>query len=126
MFDPLSIARPKGNQMARNNLGRIFASIADLSAPPKLYPPLVGSSNSVSRLIRSSSSTRQENSPVKEPGETVKSNQESEEIVDDRGDGNEEDTGDFVNKDTGEVGGPRGPEPTRYGDWERNGRCYDF
>ncbi|KAK9178830.1 hypothetical protein WN943_028024 [Citrus x changshan-huyou] len=112
--------------MARNNLGRIFASIADLSAPPKLSTPLVGSSNSVSRLIRSSSSTRQENSPVKEPGETVKSNQESEEIVDDQGDGNEEDTGDFVNKDTGEVGGPRGPEPTRYGDWERNGRCYDF
>jgi hypothetical protein len=25
-----------------------------------------------------------------------------------------------------ENGGPRGPEPTRYGDWERNGRCYDF
>lgn len=25
-----------------------------------------------------------------------------------------------------EVGGPRGLEPTRYGDWERNGRCYDF
>ena len=25
-----------------------------------------------------------------------------------------------------EIGGPRGPEPTRYGDWERNGRCYDF
>jgi hypothetical protein len=25
-----------------------------------------------------------------------------------------------------EVGGPKGPEPTRYGDWERNGRCTDF
>ena len=25
-----------------------------------------------------------------------------------------------------EVGGPRGPEPTRYGDWERAGRCIDF
>ena len=25
-----------------------------------------------------------------------------------------------------EIGGPRGPEPTRYGDWERNGRCSDF
>ncbi len=25
-----------------------------------------------------------------------------------------------------EIGGPRGPEPTRYGDWERNGRCIDF
>ncbi len=25
-----------------------------------------------------------------------------------------------------EIGGPKGPEPTRYGDWERNGICYDF
>ncbi len=25
-----------------------------------------------------------------------------------------------------EFGGPPGPEPTRYGDWERNGRCVDF
>ena len=25
-----------------------------------------------------------------------------------------------------EVGGPRGPEPTRYGDWEKGGRCIDF
>lgn len=28
--------------------------------------------------------------------------------------------------DSGEVGGPKGPEPTRYGDWEKNGRCIDF
>ena len=25
-----------------------------------------------------------------------------------------------------EFGGPPGPEPTRYGDWERGGRCIDF
>lgn len=25
-----------------------------------------------------------------------------------------------------EIGGPDGPEPTRYGDWERKGRCIDF
>ncbi len=25
-----------------------------------------------------------------------------------------------------EVGGPKGPEPTRYGDWEKAGRCIDF
>lgn len=25
-----------------------------------------------------------------------------------------------------EIGGPQGPEPTRYGDWERNGRVSDF
>jgi hypothetical protein len=27
---------------------------------------------------------------------------------------------------TPETGGPAGPEPTRYGDWERGGRCVDF
>jgi hypothetical protein len=25
-----------------------------------------------------------------------------------------------------EIGGFEGPEPTRYGDWEKNGRCIDF
>ena len=25
-----------------------------------------------------------------------------------------------------EIGGRKGPEPTRYGDWELNGRCIDF
>ena len=25
-----------------------------------------------------------------------------------------------------EIDGPAGPEPTRYGDWERKGRCIDF
>jgi hypothetical protein len=26
----------------------------------------------------------------------------------------------------GEVNGPPGPEPTRFGDWEKGGRCSDF
>ena len=30
------------------------------------------------------------------------------------------------NPETGEIGGPTGPEPTRYGDWERKGRTSDF
>ncbi|WP_188577623.1 DUF1674 domain-containing protein [Tistrella bauzanensis] len=25
-----------------------------------------------------------------------------------------------------ETGGPKGPDPVRYGDWERNGKCVDF
>lgn len=25
-----------------------------------------------------------------------------------------------------EIAGPKGPEPTRFGDWERKGRCIDF
>ncbi|KAA5604524.1 DUF1674 domain-containing protein [Roseospira marina] len=28
--------------------------------------------------------------------------------------------------DVTEVGGPKGPEPTRYNDWEQKGRCTDF
>lgn len=27
---------------------------------------------------------------------------------------------------TPEIGGRGGPEPTRFGDWEKNGRCIDF
>jgi len=33
---------------------------------------------------------------------------------------------DSTNPETGEIGGPVGPEPTRYGDWERKGRVSDF
>lgn len=33
---------------------------------------------------------------------------------------------DTVKQRANEIGGPSGPEPTRYGDWERNGRCIDF
>ncbi|MEW4982362.1 MAG: succinate dehydrogenase assembly factor 4 [Cycloclasticus sp.] len=29
-------------------------------------------------------------------------------------------------KSTKEINGRPGPEPTRYGDWEKNGRCIDF
>ncbi|KAJ7531741.1 hypothetical protein O6H91_14G057100 [Diphasiastrum complanatum] len=38
----------------------------------------------------------------------------------------EEEDGVDKNPKTGEIGGPRGPEPTRYGDWEKAGRCSDF
>ena len=30
------------------------------------------------------------------------------------------------NKKVKEIGGPKGPEPTRYGDWEVKGRDSDF
>lgn len=32
----------------------------------------------------------------------------------------------YINPVTGERGGPKGPEPTRYGDWSKNGRVSDF
>jgi len=31
-----------------------------------------------------------------------------------------------VPEQTAEINGPQGPEPTRFGDWEKNGRCIDF
>jgi hypothetical protein len=31
-----------------------------------------------------------------------------------------------IQQPPGEIGGREGPEPTRYGDWEVNGRCSDF
>ncbi len=31
-----------------------------------------------------------------------------------------------VEQPPGEIGGPKGPEPTRYGDWEKGGRVSDF
>ena len=36
------------------------------------------------------------------------------------------DEGDARPDEPRELGGPKGPEPTRYGDWERAGRCIDF
>ena len=38
----------------------------------------------------------------------------------------QEEGGVYVNPVTGEVGGPRGPEPTRFGDWNLKGRVSDF
>lgn len=60
----------------------------------------------------------------KERGEEVRENLANENKKD-QDDEEQEDDGN-VHKVTGEIGGPRGPEPTRYGDWERNGRCSDF
>lgn len=34
--------------------------------------------------------------------------------------------GDASSQKPVEVGGQKGPEPTRYGDWEKAGRCTDF
>ena len=31
-----------------------------------------------------------------------------------------------IQREKKEIGGPKGLEPTRYGDWEKDGRCIDF
>jgi hypothetical protein len=45
-----------------------------------------------------------------DPVETVKRSQEAESLA----------------TAPTEIGGPKGAEPTRFGDWERAGRCIDF
>ncbi|KIZ02976.1 hypothetical protein MNEG_4978 [Monoraphidium neglectum] len=41
-------------------------------------------------------------------------------------DADDADANDGINPETGEVGGPKGKEPTRFGDWERGGKAVDF
>ncbi|RDX61712.1 Succinate dehydrogenase assembly factor 4, mitochondrial, partial [Mucuna pruriens] len=82
-------------------------------------------SNSVTRLLCSSSTLSQHENPVREQAEATQEslndeNKQSHEAKED------DEDGDRINEETGEIGGPKGPEPTRYGDWERNGRCSDF
>ncbi|KAL5568344.1 hypothetical protein UlMin_024919 [Ulmus minor] len=112
-----------------SNLTRLFSSIASLSTPKLISPfsrseqPIRSFTNSASRFICSSANQPQSFS------ESVDKEQKEEDSLNQKKEAqeNEEEEGDDgVNKETGEIGGPRGPEPTRYGDWERNGRCYDF
>lgn len=64
-------------------------------------------------------------SPNSDDKDEIHNHIEEERILDSK-DGEIDGGDEFMNKDTGEIGGPRGPEPTRYGDWEKNGRCSDF
>jgi len=59
-----------------------------------------------SQLSESSSAAR----ALQEPGETISSERSSP----------------ATESPPKEVGGRGGLEPTRYGDWEKNGRCVDF
>lgn len=42
------------------------------------------------------------------------------------GDANADAAAEEVKEKPVERGGPKGLEPTRFGDWEKNGRCFDF
>ncbi|TKY44648.1 Succinate dehydrogenase assembly factor 4 [Spatholobus suberectus] len=76
-------------------------------------------SNSVTRLLCSSSTQPQHENPVREQAQAPQESLHDESKQSHEPKENDED-GDSINKETGEVGGPKGPEPTRYGDWERN------
>ncbi|KAF8413320.1 hypothetical protein HHK36_001298 [Tetracentron sinense] len=123
--------------MARR-LHQIFSSMIEVSMPKlglgfaRSEPAILSASSSAMRFISSSGQQQQENPKKAEEGEISQSPSGSEEKLENpdgsvNEEGEEEDDEDSdVNKETGEIGGPRGPEPTRYGDWERGGRCSDF
>lgn len=110
-----------------SNLSRLFSfPPPSLSAIPAAFRV---TSNSLSRLVSSSANQQPSLSEQGVSGEEQREagNGKSPDQRGDAGDDlDDEDEGIDLNEATGEVGGPRGPEPTRYGDWERNGRCYDF
>ena len=54
-------------------------------------------------------------------GQTAE-NKESNESIDENNEINQASS----EKQAKEIGGPKGLEPTRYGDWEKRGRCVDF
>ncbi|XP_058184400.1 uncharacterized protein LOC131301910 [Rhododendron vialii] len=120
-----------------SNKGRLLSSIMNLSAPKlglpytRPEPASLSALNSLVRLFCSSTWHPQQPPPPQD--QQIESNKlegeesETKEQVQ-NGEVENEDDGDELdlNKETGEIGGPRGPEPTRYGDWERKGRCHDF
>ncbi|XP_058206157.1 uncharacterized protein LOC131319781 [Rhododendron vialii] len=119
-----------------SNKGRLLSSIMNLSAPKlglpytRPEPASLSASNSLTRLFCSSTQHPQQPPPQDKQIESNKPEGEELETKEQvqNGEVENEDDGDELdlNKETGEIGGPRGPEPTRYGDWERKGRCYDF
>lgn len=74
-------------------------------------PSITHCGNSVNHPNHDTRSSQQDPDPATEPDAET----------DDResGEGNDDER-------PSEAGGPPGLEPTRYGDWERNGRCIDF
>ncbi|KAI3762513.1 hypothetical protein L1987_52943 [Smallanthus sonchifolius] len=112
------------------NLRRLFSvPPADLSRTATILCTLGSEiSNSAHRSISNSAEKLQGHKDLPINQEETLDEETKIQKGEDDGEENEEDDGDEldINKETGEIGGPHGPEPTRYGDWERNGRCSDF
>jgi hypothetical protein len=102
-----------------NNLGRLFSSALQVSKSKSTLPICSSTSQLANRVLSSTShDDHQDEKPIPKDKDKIEE-REQEEDEDDGG-------GIDLNEETGEVGGPKGPEPTRFGDWERNGRCSDF
>uniref|UniRef100_A0A803LGD4 Succinate dehydrogenase assembly factor 4, mitochondrial n=1 Tax=Chenopodium quinoa TaxID=63459 RepID=A0A803LGD4_CHEQI len=112
--------------MARNLTHKI-ASIVTISKPThtqwlesatRIVP------NSFSTFLMTTSANNDQQKGEKEVNKATQIEEEERENTEN--DSEDDDGGVHVNEETGEIGGPRGPEPTRYGDWEQKGRCSDF
>ncbi|KAJ4958033.1 hypothetical protein NE237_025144 [Protea cynaroides] len=122
-----------------NTLHHLLSSLIETSVPKLVLGVaqsesfIISSSVYSGRRFISSSGLRQQQEnpkPAREeegiPAHLSKS-EGNLENPDSSGQTNEEEDDDLdINEETGEIGGPKGPEPTRYGDWERGGRCSDF
>ncbi|XP_010271321.1 PREDICTED: putative clathrin assembly protein At5g57200 [Nelumbo nucifera] len=121
-----------------DNWMRLFSSMMEISRPMlglaviRSESVIASSSLHLTRRLSSSGPQQQQE---ENPESTVEEkcschDSRAEDKHSESGNVNEEeeddDVGVYVNKQTGEIGGPKGPEPTRYGDWERGGRCSDF
>ena len=69
---------------------------------------------SVTRINKGAKAVAQDDNQIKNSDETPSETQQKE--IDSK----------EIPPPPEEIGGPRGLEPTRYGDWERKGRCIDF
>lgn len=103
--------------------------LARLSAFAGMKRPFPGAGAGAGSMPARSLVGFEEPSPASE-GRAAAAGAQSTVKLDACGDEEEEETSeeyiDMWNEETGEWGGPRGLEPTRYGDWERKGRCTDF
>ncbi|KAJ7514108.1 hypothetical protein O6H91_23G028000 [Diphasiastrum complanatum] len=79
-----------------------------------------------SRSLLSLNNVKEDNNNVKE-GQMKETDEQNETYLGkDEPSASADQDGARKNPETREVGGPGGPEPTRYGDWEKAGRCCDF
>ncbi|KAE8699821.1 Detected protein of unknown function [Hibiscus syriacus] len=106
--------------MVKSGLSRLFSSLSEQSIVKLSSASFI--SESVTRFVCASAQQYQFKHGKKaddEDREAVKGNLEPKIKEEEAECGDEED---HVNKETGEVGGLKGREPTLYRDWERNGR----
>ncbi|KAL8095759.1 hypothetical protein AgCh_036942 [Apium graveolens] len=113
------------------NPSRLFSppNLSRLLSSPEPTKQLGLVTSQISRLISSTSLKLHEpqhhDKQIAGDGEKIVNEKVSD--GDSEGDEDEDDGDELdINKETGEIGGPKGPEPTRFGDWEKNGRCSDF